>query len=31
MVEAVQNGANEFVSKPFDADQLKTIIDKVLQ
>ena len=31
MVEAVQNGANEFVSKPFDADQLKKIIDKVLQ
>lgn len=31
MVEAVQNGASEFVSKPFDADQLKSIIDKVLQ
>lgn len=31
MVEAVQNGANEFVSKPFDPEQLKTIIDKVLQ
>ncbi len=31
MVEAVQNGANEFVSKPFDPEQLKKIIDKVLQ
>ncbi len=30
MVEAVQNGANEFVSKPFEADQLKNIIDKVM-
>ncbi len=30
MVEAVQSGANEFVSKPFDPDQLKMIIDKVL-
>lgn len=30
MVEAVQNGANEFVSKPFEPEQLKTIIDKVM-
>ena len=30
MVEAVQNGANEFVSKPFEAEQLKKIIDKVI-
>lgn len=30
MVEAVQNGANEFVSKPFEPEQLKTIIDKVV-
>lgn len=30
MVEAVQNGADEFVSKPFDPEQLKSTIDKVL-
>ncbi|MBD8973265.1 MAG: response regulator [Clostridiales bacterium] len=30
MVEAVQNGANEFVSKPFEPEQLKKIIDKVI-
>ena len=30
MVEAVQNGANEFVSKPFEPEQLKMIIDKVI-
>lgn len=30
MVEAVQNGANEFVSKPFEAEQLKSIIEKVM-
>lgn len=30
MVEAVQNGANEFVSKPFESEQLKKIIDKVV-
>lgn len=29
MVEAVQNGADEFVSKPFEPDKLKQIIDKV--
>lgn len=31
MVEAVQSGADEFVGKPFDAVQLKSIIDKVIQ
>lgn len=31
MVEAVQSGADEFLSKPFDADQLKIIIDKVVK
>ena len=31
MVEAVQNGANEFVSKPFEPEQLKMIIDKVME
>lgn len=30
MVEAVQCGANEFVSKPFEPEHLKTIISKVL-
>lgn len=30
MVEAVQNGASEFVSKPFEPEQLKKIIDKVI-
>ena len=30
MVEAVQNGADEFVSKPFEPDQLKAIIEKVM-
>ncbi len=30
MVEAVQNGASEFVSKPFEPEQLKMIIDKVV-
>lgn len=30
MVEAVQSGADEFVSKPFDADQLKKVIEKVV-
>lgn len=30
MVEAVQNGASEFLTKPFEAGQLKKIIDKVL-
>lgn len=29
MVEAVQSGASEFVSKPFEPEQLKMIIDKV--
>lgn len=31
MVEAVQNGANDFVSKPFEPEQLKAIIDKVAE
>lgn len=30
MVEAVQNGASEFVSKPFEPEQLKEIIEKVI-
>ncbi len=30
MVEAVQNGASEFVSKPFEPDGLKAIISKIL-
>ncbi len=30
MIEAVQNGASEFVSKPFEPDNLKSIISKVL-
>ena len=29
LVEAVQNGASEFVSKPFDPEQLRAIIEKV--
>lgn len=31
MVEAVQNGADDFVGKPFEAEQLKRTIDKVLE
>ncbi len=30
MIEAVQNGADEFVPKPFEPDILKKIIDKVI-
>lgn len=30
MVEAVRNGASEFVAKPFERDHLKTIIEKVI-
>jgi len=30
MVEAVQSGASEFISKPFEPEQLKTIMDKVM-
>lgn len=30
LVEAVQNGASEFVSKPFEPEQLKAIIEKVI-
>ena len=29
IVEAVRNGATEFVAKPFDRDNLKSIIAKV--
>ena len=31
MVEAVQNGANEFVPKPFEPELLKSIIDRVMK
>lgn len=31
MVEAVQNGASEFVSKPFEPEQLKSIVEKVME
>lgn len=31
MVEAVQNGASEFVSKPFETQQLKSVIDSVMR
>lgn len=31
MVEAVESGADEFIPKPFEADQLKAILAKVLQ
>lgn len=31
IVEAVQYGASEFVSKPFEPEQLKAIIDKVIE
>lgn len=31
MVEAVQNGADEFVSKPFEPEQLERIMNKVLE
>ncbi|MDE5778874.1 MAG: response regulator [Lachnospiraceae bacterium] len=30
MVEAVRSGADEFVAKPFDPEQLKTIVEKVV-
>ena len=30
MLEAVQNGATEFISKPFDMDVIKDIVKKVL-
>ncbi len=30
MVEAIRSGADEFVAKPFDPDNLKSIIDKVV-
>ncbi|MDE6432831.1 MAG: response regulator [Lachnospiraceae bacterium] len=29
MVEALQSGASEFVSKPFDSEQLRDVIEKV--
>lgn len=30
MLEAVQNGASEFIAKPFDVEEIKKIINKVL-
>lgn len=30
LVEAVKSGADEFVAKPFDPEQLKTIIEKIV-
>ncbi len=30
MVEAVRNGASEFVAKPFEKDHLKAVIEKVV-
>jgi two-component system chemotaxis response regulator CheY len=30
VMEAISSGADEFVSKPFDADKLKSIISKVI-
>ena len=30
MIEAVSNGADEFVSKPFDADDIKGIISEII-
>lgn len=30
MVEAIRSGANEFVAKPFEPENLKAIIDKVV-
>lgn len=29
LVEAVQNGASEFISKPFDSETLRVIIEKI--
>jgi two-component system chemotaxis response regulator CheY len=31
MVEAVQSGASEFLAKPFDVEQIKTTIAKILE
>ena len=30
MVEAIRSGANEFVAKPFEPENLKAVIDKVV-
>ena len=30
MLEAVQSGATDFLAKPFDVDQIKATIDKIL-
>lgn len=31
MLEAVQNGAAEFIAKPFDVDEIKRVINTVLE
>jgi two-component system chemotaxis response regulator CheY len=31
MLEAVQNGADEFLAKPFDVEQIKSTINKILE
>lgn len=31
MLEAVQNGASEFIAKPFDAETIKNVIQNVLE
>ena len=31
MLEAVQNGAAEFIAKPFDAEEIKKVIKNVLE
>ena len=30
MVEAVQSGASEFIAKPFDTEEIKKIINTIL-
>ena len=31
MIEAVQSGAMEFIAKPFDADEIKRVINVVTE